>query len=103
MTTTTAILTETEFHDRFAPMKQDSGDLFDFQHVKDMPIEHVWTIVDAEDDETGRTHWMALAGFHIVNKLGYVLSETPWEDPNAVAYYFEDDLEADEDDEDGEE
>lgn len=95
----TPILTENEFHDRFSPMKQDSGDLFDFQHVKDMPIEHVWTIVEAEDDETGRTHWMALAGFHIVNKLGYVLSETPWEDANMVAYYFEDDLEADDENE----
>jgi hypothetical protein len=98
--TTTIILTETEFHDRFAPMKLDSGDLLDFRHVNDLPAENVWTIVEAEDD-TGRNHWMALPGFHIVNKLGYVTSMTPWTDETLVAYYFEDDLEADEDDENG--
>jgi hypothetical protein len=86
------MLTETEFHDLYAPIKRETGDLFDYADVKDLPLNTVWTIVEAEDDETGRSHWMALAGFHVVNKLGYVVSETPWEDPNAIGYYFEDDL-----------
>lgn len=97
---TTTVLTEAEFHDRFDPIKAASGDLFDFADVKDLPLNTVWTIVEAEDDATGRTDWMALAGFHVVNRLGYVVSTTPWEDPMTIAYYFTDDLERDEGEED---
>lgn len=33
----------------------------------------VWTIVDAEDDTQ-----VILAGFHLVNRFGYFVTEKPW-------------------------
>ena len=34
----------------------------------------VWTIVDAEEK------LYLIAGFHIVNRLGYLITEIPWKD-----------------------
>jgi hypothetical protein len=38
-----------------------------------MTHRHVWTVVDGED---GTTH--LLPGLHIVNRIGYHLTQVPW-------------------------
>lgn len=61
-----------------------SGDLLDFKEVKDRPANHVWTITEGDDGSL----W-ACAGFHIVNKLGYVTTERPWNTADE-AFRFDD-------------
>jgi hypothetical protein len=80
-------LSEKEFEDEFLPTHLPSGELFEYEHVKNTPPENVWTIVESgePDDE----NWYALPGFHIVNKVGYVTSVFPWTDDIAEAIYFD--------------
>lgn len=86
---TGALIGEDEFHNEWGLTLAPSGDFFFFEQVKDQPVEHVWTIVETGFD-TGS--WYAGPGFHVVNKLGYVLTTRPWVDetPDAL-YYFDDD------------
>jgi hypothetical protein len=37
--------------------------------------KHIWTIVDTDGDDL-----IILAGFHIINRLGYLITDEPWED-----------------------
>lgn len=45
-------------------------------------IKHVWTVTEAEED------MYADGGFHFVNRMGYVVTEKPWEVGNDSAEYF---------------
>lgn len=87
-------LSEDQFLDTYQPIVAESGDLLEFDDVKDLDAMFVWTIVEGEDEyecEDGefRTNSYAVPGFHIVNKLGYVRSDTPWPHDNIEAIYFD--------------
>jgi len=82
-------ITEDEFWDEWGVVKKPSGDLFDYEDVKDQPLNHVWTILETGSDEND--NWYASPGFHVVNKLGYVMTEKAWEDDCRDAIYFLDD------------
>ena len=43
----------------------------------------LWTVVDTGESET----LYALAGCHVVNRLGYVVTERPWPHRSVVAVY----------------
>jgi hypothetical protein len=64
------------FENRYQPQPAPSGsdfwerDELDAAHPSDT---HVWTVI--EDD--GRTY--AVAGYHVVNKIGYVITAAPWQ------------------------
>lgn len=58
------------------------------------PASHIWTVVDTDDDSDG--NWYAQPGFHIVNKLGYVMTRKPWVDSTPDAIYFLDDFDHEE-------
>ncbi len=85
------LISEREFEDVWGVYVKPSGDLFQFDDVRDQPPEHVWTIVDSGDDTDG--NWYAVAGFHVVNKLGYVMTRKPWSESTPDAIYFLDDFE----------
>lgn len=82
------VLTEDEFQDTYLPRTKESGDLFEYEDVKNEPLNTVWSIVEGDGPWN---HWYAITGFHIVNMLGYVLTETPWTDESTTAYWFFDD------------
>ena len=82
-------ISEDEFRDGWGVVTKPNGDLFDYKDVKGQPLSHVWTIIDSGSDEDG--NWHASPGFHIVNRLGYVLTEKGWEDDTRDAIYFLDD------------
>ncbi len=84
-------ISEREFEDIWGVYLKPSGDLFQFDDVRDQPPEHVWTIVDSGDDSDG--NWYAVPGFHVVNKLGYVMTRKPWSESTSDAIYFLDDFE----------
>jgi len=53
----------------------DMDQMFEYEEVKDLPVNQVWTVVEGDDEKL-----YASAGFHIVNKLYYVVTEEPWTD-----------------------
>lgn len=81
----------------YEPQRRLDGDLFEFEDVRNAPINTVWTIVEGEEPESQGVRdednppsagWYALPGFHVVNKLGYVLTKKPWTDPDLIGEYF---------------
>lgn len=88
------IISEDDFVDIWGAHASDTGDLFEYEAVKDLPLNTVWTVVEGDNDD-----WIAIPGFHIVNKLGYVLTEKPWDDTIQEAMWFEALHEDDEDEE----
>ncbi len=87
------LISERDFENVWGVYLTPSGDLFQFDEVREQPENCVWTVVDSGDDTDG--NWYALPGFHVVNKLGYVMTRKPWSDPTPDAIYFLDDFEDD--------
>ena len=58
-------------------------------------LHNVWTILDSGDGDDDNLY--ASPGAHIVNRLGYVVTERPWETGLEDAVWFEDDFDADAD------
>lgn len=59
----------------------------DLAHVRSTNERHVWTIIDVDltdgyphpyVDEDGDNCWVIVAGYHYVNRLGYMITEIPW-------------------------
>jgi hypothetical protein len=86
-------ISEDEFRDGWGVIQKADNGMFDYDDVKDQPLENVWTIADtgAYEDE----NWYAMPGFHIVNKLGYIMTRRAWTADTQDAIYF---LHEDEDD-----
>lgn len=90
-------LSEEEFTKEFDPKVAPGGDLLSYGDVGNMPTRLVWSVVESGDDED--PSWYASPGFHVVNVLGYCVSEKPWTDDIDCATYFyadPDDFEEDE-------
>ena len=80
------MLTESEFIEVFKPSASPSGEaLWHYDEVKDKPLHNVWSIVQADNGEDQ----MAITGFHVVNMLGYVVTEKPWENEEVQAMWYE--------------
>lgn len=77
------IISESVFDCLWSPEVDATGDLLTFEQVKDKPIGNVWTVLEVGD------HMVASAGFHIVNKLGYLITAKPWETGLECAYWFQ--------------
>lgn len=90
-------ISEDDFEERYLPRQADSGDLFEFDELKRMGIEDrfVWTIVEGDSGDL-----YASAGYHLVNRLGYIITEVPWTTglEEAVWHRFESDDGEDEED-----
>ena len=87
-------ISEGEFWENWGVIQKDSGDLFEYNDIKDHPIQHVWTILETGDGEN--ENWYASPGIHYVNRLGYVLTSKPWQDYCRDAIYFLNNFESDE-------
>lgn len=40
--------------------------------IKKQNPQHVWTVVECGN------HWYIATGFHLVNRIGFLLTEQPW-------------------------
>jgi hypothetical protein len=49
----------------------------ELEYVKAQPNKRIWTIVDTDGDDL-----IILAGFHFVNRLGYLITNEEWSDAN---------------------
>ena len=47
----------------------------ELEYVKQKNNKNIWTIVDTDGDDL-----LILAGFHFVNRLGYLITPEAWED-----------------------
>ena len=54
-------------------MYETFGD--ELAYVKQVPNNRIWTIVDGDGDDL-----LIIAGFHLVNRLGYLVTDEAWED-----------------------
>jgi hypothetical protein len=86
-------LTENEFDNQFTVVPDARGDTTrPSAEGLDLDSRHLWTIVDAEGS------LYALSGPHYVNRIGYVLTEQPWnQETEAVWCEFLNDEESDTD------
>jgi len=77
------VLTEDEFYERYDPIAgPDGSDIWEYDHVKNRPTKHVWSVVE---DEHGNL--VAIPGWHVVNVIGYSVTGQPWEHTNIDARY----------------
>lgn len=60
-----------------------------------IPTERVWTVVDGEHGAI-----YACAGYRVVNRVAYMVTEEPWTSDMTVATLQEEDPDMDSDDED---
>lgn len=68
----------------------------DLETVRKTKIDHVWTVVDIDlttgdaksfDGEDGDNCWLIVAGYHYVNRIAYMITERPWDDPSIEVVY----------------
>lgn len=88
-------ITEDQFNDEFKPVKNhlvsdasNNGAMFEtygpeLEHVQQVATtepNRVWTVVDSDG-------WGIASGFHLVNRLGYIITEVPAPDNVAIEVY----------------
>ena len=50
-----------------------------FELARDRNNKNVWTIIECDDDENGNSVVSIVAGYHLVNREGFLITEKPWE------------------------
>lgn len=65
------------------PFDPTEGDHFQHHETLDYPLQRVWTVVEGD---TGK-RWWALTGYHVVNRLFYLVSEQEWTDEDSAVDY----------------
>jgi hypothetical protein len=74
------MIDESTFITSYFPKPSPSDEqVWEWEEVKDLDEHYVWTIVDGDDG-----NMYADPGFHIVNKVGYTVTEQPWSDDEFV-------------------
>lgn len=71
---------DARFHTLPNPSDPTEGDHWEHADAVKMPTNQVWTIVEGDEGDD----WWALTGFHIVNKLFYVVTTEPWTDDDSA-------------------
>ncbi len=68
----------------------------DLQTVRRTDESRVWTVIDVDlsdgqphpyGDEDGDNCWVIVTGYHYVNRLGYLITEVPWESDDIEVVY----------------
>jgi hypothetical protein len=67
------------FCKKFKPLSEEESlveDDYDkaFYFAKEKGFEYVWTVIE------GDKNWYLCPGYHIVNRMGYVLTSVPWKE-----------------------
>lgn len=68
----------------------------DLQTVRRTDESRVWTVIDVDlrdgephpyEGEDGDNCWVIVTGYHYVNRLGYLITEVPWESDDLEVVY----------------
>lgn len=85
-----APLSDDVFFDRYRPVPapgttQENGEYtHEYDQVRDKDARFVWTLVDGDDDGI-----YVQAGFHVVNRIAYLVTEVPWTNGDEEAIWFD--------------
>lgn len=86
------MISEADFWTLFKPKPSPNplaGDhIWEWEDAHTQDLHHVWTIVETGSEDE---NWYAVAGFHVVNIIGYAVTEMPWTWDDTQAVWFEDD------------
>lgn len=92
------IMNWSEWVEKYKPLKNQYGDIqmfetygTDVEFVKSQPENKIWTLADAGEGS------IIVSGWHVVNRIGYYITDIPFEKETWV------DIEEDEWDEGGDE
>ncbi len=83
-------ISEEEFDDIWGAHAKPDGNLYVYDDIRSLPIQHVWSVSPGDAiDEDGfdiDDSWYAAPGIHFINVLGYVITEKAWEvgTPDAI-------------------
>ena len=70
----------------FEPLNSPSGDpKWSWEDTQGYPLKHVWTGVTGDDNESE----YAVPGYHVVNRVGYVVTVNPLRDETQDAVWYE--------------
>lgn len=63
-----------------APLNGTMFDTFGVENVivRNQPLSNVWTWISGDDTEH------IVSGYHFVNRLGYFITEKPWDDAQII-------------------
>jgi hypothetical protein len=79
------MITRDDFDAYFGPRDAPSGDpLWTCAETRTEPLTHVWTVVTGDNGEDE----YASPGYHIVNRVGYVVTTHPWIDDTQDAEWY---------------
>jgi len=74
------------FEERYRPRDAPSGEpMWTLHETLSQPRNHVWTIVTGDDNESE----YATPNYHIVNAVGYTITEQPWQSWSDDAVWWE--------------
>ena len=91
--TADGLLTEEAFERLMRPVTRpgtDHGDGWPYELTLDQPLANVWTVVEGDDDGL-----YACKGYHVVNRVYYLVTEEPWTDETPDGVWFASDPLAD--------
>lgn len=63
---------ELEIDDLYTLVDKDGSSTHEYPDVKDMDFRHVWSVIEGDQGDL-----VCMPGFHVVNKIHYVVSEEP--------------------------
>jgi hypothetical protein len=84
-------ITENEFYENFTPVENhlDNNASWDncmfetygeeVDYVREQDNNNIWTIVEGDNDTM-----FIESGFHIVNRMGYLITEEKWDEETTV-------------------
>jgi hypothetical protein len=79
------MISRDDFDAIYKPRESPSGEpVWTWDEVQAAPLTHVWTVVTGDNGEDE----YASPGYHIVNKVGYVVTEVPWPDDTTDAVWY---------------
>lgn len=76
-----------EWDEKYKPMDNHidlnaswEGSMFEtygaeLEFVRNTPTDRIWTYCEGDNDEI-----LLIAGYHLVNRIGYFITREPWED-----------------------
>ena len=82
------MISEDDFWNFWHVITAPEADFFTLDVAQKFPLHHVWTVVDSADN----CNWYAMPGYHFVNRVGYIVTRKPWDDPTLDAAYYVDRL-----------
>ncbi len=88
-------ITEDAWYETYKPIAAPDGGQITWLHAQTLayPLEQVWSVVDGDSGAL-----CVIPGYHVVNMVGYAVTEVPWDSWDICAV-FDDVDEEDEEDE----